>query len=100
MDRATAFQPRSNQIPYHLMLAIDGDGLAGEVFEIDAMAMPGKTELNPVMHQPLPAHPIAHTDLIQQIDRAVLQHSGPNPVFAILPAAILHNHRLDAFAAK
>jgi hypothetical protein len=82
------------------VLAIDRDRFASEVFEIDAVALSGKTKLNSVMNQALTPHPTPYPDFVQKLDCAMLQDTCANAVLAVLAAPALHYDRFDPCAAQ
>ena len=77
-DRAVAGETRGDQVPGHLGLAVDGDGLAGQRAEVDANAPAADGDLDAVMHQAFAVQPLGDAGLFQQGDRSLLQHAGAN----------------------
>ena len=47
------------------------------------------------MHQPLAVQPRGHAALLQQIDRALLQHAGPDAAFHIGAVPPLQHDAVD-----
>ena len=48
-DRRVRLHPGGDQVPHHLVLAVDGDVLAGQRFEIDAVAHAAEEDLRAAM---------------------------------------------------
>ena len=96
VQRQTLRDASRDQVLDDLGLAVDHDAAPGQIAQRDAMALAVELELDPVVHQPLAAHAIAHTGLLEQVDRSLLEDSRPDPVLAVLAAARLEDHRVDA----
>src|SRR5215472_3896966 len=96
MDRSAIGEAGGDQVLHHLMLAVDRDGLAGEGLEVDAVTPARKADLDAGMAKPLALQAFAETRLLQEIDRALLQHTRPDAAFDIVPAAALQNDGIDA----
>ena len=95
-DLAAGGEPGGDQVLGDLGLAVDGHGLAGERSEVDPVALAAEAELDAFVDQPEPAHPLADLRLLEQIDRALLEHAGADPPLDVLPAAPLQDDGLDA----
>ena len=95
-DRAVAGEARGDQVPRHLGLAIDGDGLARQLAEVDAQAPAAGGDLDAVMHQPVAMQPLGDAGLFQQADRALLQHAGANARLDIVARPGFQDHAVDA----
>ncbi len=83
------------------MLCVDGDRAASvELVQIDAMPAAGEAQLNPMVYQSLPAHAVADSGRVQQVHRALLEHSGADSLLDVLAALGLDDHRIDAFEVE
>ena len=95
-DLAARGETGVDQILGHLGLTVHGHGLAGERAEIDAVPPAAEAQLDAVVHQADRAHPLANLRLIEQVDRALLEHARANPPLHVFTAAALQDHRVDA----
>jgi len=53
------------------------------------MAATVEAEFNPVVDEPFPLHPFANSHFAEEVDRALFQNTGPDPLLNMLTAAIL-----------
>ena len=53
-----------------------------------------------MVNQPLPPHPLADARAVQQVDRALFQHSRADALFHVFPAVRLDHHRLDTLQVQ
>ena len=95
-DLAPRVEPRLYQVFDDLVLAVEGDGLAGEGVQVDALPPPVELEVDAVVDGALLDHPVADADLFQELRRAVLQHAGPYLRLQVLAAPPLQHDRLYA----
>src|SRR5262245_990913 len=71
-----------NQIAENFVLSIDRNRAAiGQSLEINPMCLAGKAQVNAVMNLAFTAHPITNAACAQQIDRRLLQNTGPHRGF-------------------
>ena len=75
-----------DQVARHFGLAVDGDVLAGQPGEIDAVQPVVEGEREAVMRQPLGMQPRADAGLVEQVDRALLEHAGAHAAEHMLAA--------------
>ncbi len=59
------------------------------------MTLALELEVDPVVHDPLAFEPDADTDLAEQVGVPLLDHTGADPLLAVLAAARLDDDRLD-----
>ena len=59
------------------------------------MALAVELELDPVVDDPLALQPLADAGRDEQVDRALLEHPGADPLLDVLAAAALEHDRLD-----
>ncbi len=95
-QRALCRQPCRHQILDHFMLGIDGNGLAGQLSQVDAVTGAIEGQLYTVMQCALAAHALAYTSLGQDIHRALLQHAGADGAFYIRARARFEDDRFYA----
>ena len=77
-------------------LAIDHHSLAaGQALEVDMHPAIIQGQLKAGMHQPFGVHALADTGLAQQVDHALLQHSGANPPEHIVAALAFEDHVIN-----
>src|SRR5438034_607744 len=97
VQRPTRLESRGDQVFDHFLLTVDGDPpAAGQGGEVDPVALTGELDLDPVVNEPFPSEPLANADLVQQVDRSLLEHTGPDPVLNVLAAAVFEHDRVDA----
>ena len=95
--RNAILRQRVHQVARDLGLAVDHHRLAaGQIGEIDAMAAALEGELDPVMDKPLAVHALADLRLVEQGDRAHLEHAGADAAEHIVAAAALEHDVGDA----
>ena len=95
-DRAASGEASGDQVPCHLGLAVDGDGLAGQRAEVDANAPAANGNLGAVMHQPFAMQALGDACLFQQRNRSLLQHAGANAGLDVVARPRFQNDALDA----
>jgi hypothetical protein len=59
-----------------------------------------EAELDAVMDESLAPEAAVDLGLREEVDRALLEHSGPDPLLDVLPASGLEYDRLDAAQPK
>ena len=79
-----------------LGLAVDGDVLAGQRLEVDAVQLAVECELDAVVRQSLAVQALGDAGLLEQLDRRLLEHAGADAAHHIGGAALLDDHRVDA----
>ncbi len=85
-----------HEVARNLRLPVDGDGLAHQALQRDPMAPPLEADRHAIVHQTFLVQARGHTGTIENIDRALLEHTGANATEHVLGAAPLENHRVDA----
>ncbi len=94
---AAGRQPRRDQILDDFVLSVDGDRAAsGQPAQIDTMATAAEAQFDAVMRQPETPHPLADAGFIHQVDGALLEQAGANPLLDVLAAASLEHDGFDA----
>jgi hypothetical protein len=78
------------------VLAVNPDASAREIREVDAVAFPLKRDLDSFVAHPFPLEPVRHSHLPHHLDRSLLEHASPNPVFHVLPGAVLQDDGIDS----
>ena len=84
------------QIFLYLGLAIDHHASAGKTLQIDPVRAAVEREFDAVVRKTLAHHPRPDTSLVQQIDRAPLEQSGPDARLDILTRLPLKDDGFDA----
>ncbi len=85
-----------NQVPQDLMLRVQRDGTPIRQFgERNAMALSIKAEFDPMMYGSFAPHAFAKPHVRQQIDCALLKHSGTNRRFDFFSAPAFEHHRIN-----
>jgi hypothetical protein len=95
-DLPTSGEPCSNQILHHLVLAVDHHMLANQVGEIDPMIRAIEPHDHTRMQHAFLPHARAHSRVVQQLLRSVLQHTRANAVFDVVARTRLEHDRFDA----
>src|SRR5439155_23705803 len=91
-DLAAGVEPGPDEVLDDLVLSVDGDRLAaGQLAQRDPMGLPFEAEVDAVMDEALTPQPVADARLVQQIDRALLEHACPDRRFDLLAAAALEH---------
>ena len=52
-------------------------------------------QLDTLVNQALPVQPFRHAELVEQVDRGLLQDTGPDPPLDVVPVPRLHHHGVD-----
>ena len=60
------------------------------------MPLAREPQLDAVVDEPLAPQPLADADLVQQVDRALLQHARADPLLDVLAAPVLEHDGVDA----
>ena len=99
-DLSAVREPSRDEVLNHLLLSIDRDPAAGQRPKIDPMLLAVEAQLDAVMEHAFPLHAVADAAVDQQIGRSLLEDSGANALFDIVPASALEDDRLDALAIQ
>ncbi len=96
ISRSCSLDAGGDQVLDDLVLGVERDGLAaGQLVQIDPVRLSGEAQVDSPVHGPLALHPFAEAHLGQQIDRALLEHAGPDGRLDLRPAAQLEHDGLD-----
>src|SRR5262249_12651037 len=87
---------RRDQVFDNLGLAVNGDRLAGQVDEIEAMAPAVNAQLHAPVQQSFALHAAADLGGLKQLDRTLLGHAGADARLAIGAVVALEDDRVDA----
>ena len=79
MDRRAVSDSRRDQVLHDFLLRVNGDGLADQVCEIDAMASAIEPQLHSLVLQALAFQALAHSTAAQQLDCALFENAGTHP---------------------
>ena len=52
-------------------------------------------QMDAVMDETLPVHPLPRTGIAQQVDDVLLEHSRANALLDVVATAVLEHHRVD-----
>jgi hypothetical protein len=77
-QRPARRRARRNEILHDFILTVDGDAASGQRCKIDAVAFPIDVEENAVVEHAFALESVADAAFDHQIDRALLENSGPN----------------------
>src|SRR6185436_9758829 len=98
-DLPAGAQARRDQVLDHFLLAVDGDASsAGEVTQRDAVAPSLEAQLDAVVDHALAEESLTDAAAGEQVDRAMLQHSGAHAVLDVSAAVTFENDGLDPAA--
>ena len=78
------------------MLGVDGNGFAGQLVQVDAVALPVEGQLEAVMQRALAAHAFADAAVAQDVHGALLEHAGADRRLDLFLAAGFEHDRFDA----
>ena len=96
-DRHVRAKHRGDEIFDDLLLAVHGHMLpACKVVEIDTVTAATKTQRDAAMDEPFSPQSLAHSDCVQELDAAVLEHAGADPALDVFSRARLDDGRIDA----
>src|SRR5512139_666054 len=84
-----------DEVLHDLLLAVDGDALVHQRFEVDAMQITVNADIDAPMQHALALHPFADPQLGEQIRRPVFNQARANSIFNVIAAAILDDDRVD-----
>jgi hypothetical protein len=82
------------------VLGVDGDGLAGQLGEVDAVAAAVEGQLETVVQGAFGAHALADAGLVQDVHRALFEHAGADRGFDLGPGARFEHDRFDALQVQ
>ena len=84
---------RLHQVAGDLGLAVHHHALAGQAVQVDAMALAAEAQLHAVVRQAFGVHARAHAELVEQVDRHLLEHAGADAAEHVFAAALLEQSR-------
>jgi hypothetical protein len=99
-DVCAPLDARGDQIFDHLLLPVYGDVAAGQPQHVDVLGVPRPPQVDPGVSKTLPVQAITCADAVQNVDRVLLQQTGPNPAFHIVAVPALDHRRLDPALLK
>jgi len=83
------------------MLRVDGDSLSSrQILEIDAVTASPEAQLDSIVDQAFALHPLTHSDLCEQVNRALFQYPSADAFLNVLPAAIFDHDRVNSLQMK
>ena len=68
--------------------------------EVDAVPAPVEAQLEAVVDQALAMQAVGQAGLVEQVDRALLEHAGAHARLDVLAAACLEDHGRDALSRQ
>jgi hypothetical protein len=86
---------RTDQILDDLRLAVNHDRASRQLAEPQAVTLDLELELDPAVREPLAFDRDADAELGEEVGVALLDHTGADPLLAVLAAARLDDDRLD-----
>ena len=89
-----------DEVAGQLGLPVDGDMLAGQRLEIDAMAVAGEGEREAVVAKRLGRQALSRAGLGQHVDRSLLQHAGAHARQDVGAARPVDDDGVDARSAQ
>ena len=100
-QRQARVEAEADQVLHDLGLAVDHDRApAGQLAQRDPMPLAVELELDAVVDDALALQALARARLDEEIDRALLEHAGPDSLLDVVAAAGLEHDRLDALALE
>jgi hypothetical protein len=101
MQRPARREARFDQIVNDFVLAIDRDGPASRKFRhVDAVTDASEGEVDAVVSHAFPREPIAHADLVHQIDRSLFEHTRAHTFDDMLTTPVFDDDRVDALEVE
>ena len=83
--------PRVHEVTGHFRLPIDGDGFAGQLFEIDSMPCATEGDFRSLMHKPFSAQPLTRARPFDEVDSALLENAGTDSSEHVILRLLLQN---------
>ena len=77
---------RGHEIVHHPLLAVDPDGAAGQVLEVDPVTAAPEPQLDAMVDEPLPVQPLGQTGCTQQLHGPLFQDARAHALQDVLPA--------------
>src|SRR5262249_15515619 len=93
-------KPPLDQVLHHLLLAVDGPALAGELAEIDVVQGAAERKIDAVVEHALALHARADAGLDQEIARPLLDQAGADAALDIVAAAVFQDDALHAIEVE
>ena len=88
--------PAVHQVLGNLGLPVDGDCVAGQLLEVDAMADAFNANLRSVMHEAVAVHAGADARLVEEVDCDLLDHAGADAAEHMLAGVSLDNNIVNS----
>jgi hypothetical protein len=95
-DGPSVGEPAGDEVLHHLVLAVDGDRLAGQLLEGDAVRAAVEADLERRVHHALAVQARGDPGGVEDVDGALLEHPGADARLDVLAAGALEDDRLDA----
>lgn len=89
-----------DEVLHECLLAVDGDGAAGELGEVDVVALPFVLQVDAVVREAVGLEVGVEAELREEVDRVLLEHPGADAAEHVLPAARLEDAVIDACLAQ
>ena len=89
-----------HQVLDDFMLGVDGNGLARQLAQVDAMTLPIEGQVEAVMQCAFGTHALAHAAVVEDVHRALFEHAGANGRLDVLPGTTLQDDRFDTLQMK
>ena len=96
VDLLAGCGPCLDQVLLHLRLSVHPHRPAGQVDEVDVVAMAGPLQVDAAVSVTFAVQTLAQPAAPQQVDRGLFENARPDPGRDVLLGAGLQHHRLDA----
>ena len=83
-DRVAGGEAGGDEVLDDLLLPVDGDRVADELVEVEAVAAALEGELDAAVGEALAVESVGDAELAQQGDARVLEHAGADPVLDVV----------------
>ena len=91
-----ALEQRGDRVLDDLLLAVDRDVATRQVCDFYVLRAPFAPEVDPVVPEPLPGQPLPQPELVEKVDRALLEQPGAHPLLDVLARARLEDAAVNA----
>src|SRR5689334_19784042 len=89
-----------HEISRDLSLAVDGDALARQRLQRDAVALAAEADFHASMRETLGVQARSDAGALEYLDTTLFKDASADTPEHVLGAAVLHDDRLDALAMK
>ena len=94
-ERQALVETGGDQVLHDLGLAVDHDRRPCQLVHRHVVALAVELEVDAAVDDALAVEPLRHARVAKEVDGALLEHSGSDPLLHVLARAVLEDDRLD-----